>query len=72
MRVRGLQDVLLVLLVFGRGGPLDATAPFPDNAGGGGGVGAQAQLLLPHPRVAHTLCSAGPVPAVREQRTLRM
>ncbi|KAG7240495.1 hypothetical protein INR49_026779, partial [Caranx melampygus] len=71
VRVRRLKEVLLVLGVFGRGCPLGATAPFADGAGGGG-VGAQAELLLPQPRVAHTLCSAGPVPVVRaQQRALR-
>lgn len=70
LRVRGLQEVLLVFGVFGRGCPLGAAAPL---AGGAGGdeVGAQAELrLLPQPGVAHTLCSAGPVPAVKAQHEI--
>lgn len=67
MRVRRLQEVLLVFGVFGRGGPLGAAAPLADGAGGGGGVGAQTELL-PQPGVAHTLGSAGPVPEVQTQQ----
>lgn len=59
--------VLLVLVVFGCGCPLDAAAPFTDGADGGG-VGAQTELLLPQPGVSHTLCSAGPVPVVEAQQ----
>lgn len=63
VKVGGLQEVLLVLGILGRGRPLGAAAPLAGGAGGGR-VGAQTRLLrlLPQPRVAQTLGSAGPVP----------
>lgn len=55
-----VQDVLLVLRVFGRRGPLATSAPFPECAGCGG-QGLRARVMLPQPRVGHTLSSSGPI-----------
>ena len=55
-----VQEVLLVLQVFRRCGPLAAPTPFPGGAGCGG-QGLCAGVVLPQPGMGHTVCSTGPV-----------
>lgn len=53
----GLQEVLLVLGVFRRGGPLGTRDPLSDD-----GYGVRTEAELPQPGVAQALGGAGPVP----------